>query len=284
MHTANLDVFIQPFRNAYPVVGTQLTASSAPSESIAASNVVDGLALRTAWDNGTLAAGANWGAGLPAPGPNQTAVITILRTLDDYADALGDLSTSEAVFQVMRGNAGNSALMDAISRGSRPPRPDIVDTPRGGIDLTHRVAVLLAGAPPVSPAWAGVAPHPRAAAEPWLDAWLSQLLPHPSTVRCLVRYQQAGATLTTTISLRDLHVGPLDLLSLADAAEVPQRSELEERVLYAAALPADAKNVQIIFQADAALPPARSSSPTRSTWPRRCASSWARPVRSPRRT
>jgi hypothetical protein len=255
MQTAGLQAFIQPFRNAYPVVGTQLTASSAPSESIAASNVVDGLALRTAWNNGQLAAGANWGPGLPTPGANQTAVITILQILDDYADALGDLSISEEVFQILRGNVGNSALMDAISRGSRPARPDIVDTPRGGIDLTHRVAVLIAGAPSVNPAWADIGPTPRAAAEPWLDAWLGTVLPDPATVRCLVHYQQAGTSHSTTISLRDLDVGPLDVLSLADAAEVPQRSELEERVLYAAAVPADGENVQIVFQASGALPP-----------------------------
>jgi hypothetical protein len=254
MHTANLDVYIQPFRNAYPVVGAKLTASSAPSESVAASNVVDGLALRTAWDSGKLATGGNWGTGLPAPGADQNSVITIFQMLDDYADALGDLSISEAVFQVMRGNVGNGALMDAISRGSRPPHPDIVDTPRGGIDLTHRVTVLLAGPPPTSSAWASVAAHPRAAAEPWLNAWLSQLLPDPAIVRCQVQYVEAGATQTITIALRDLSLGPLDLLSLGDAAQVPQRSELENRVLYAAAVPADAQNVQIIFQAGATLP------------------------------
>ena len=284
MHSASLDVYIQPFRNAYPVVGTQLTASSAPAESIAASNVVDGLALRTAWDNGELVAGANWGPGLPPPGPDQAAVIAILQMLDDCADALGDLSVSEAVFQLMRGNVGNSALMDAISRGSRPPRPDIVDTPRGGIDLTHRVAVLLAGAPAVNPAWAGIAPHPRAAAEPWLDAWLSQLLPDPAVVRCLVRYEQAGATQTIAISLRDLSVGPLDLLALADAAEVPQRSELEDRVLYAAAVPAGAENVQIMFQADAALPAGSILFPDALYLAQTLRQFPAPPVRSRRRT
>jgi hypothetical protein len=254
LHAANLDVYIQPFRSAFPVVGAKLTPSSAPSESVAASNVVDGLALRTAWDNGKLAAGASWGTGLPPAGADQTTVIGVLQMLDDYMDALSDLSVSEAVFQVMRGNVGNGALMDAISRGQRPPAPDIVDTPRGGLDLTHRVAVLLAGVPPKSPAWAGVAAHPRAAAEPWLDAWLGQFLPDPSNVRCQVQYVEAGVAQTKTVSLLDLSVGPLDLLSLADAAQVPQRSELESRVLYAAAVPTDADNVQIVFQAGAALP------------------------------
>jgi len=253
MHDQSLDKYIQPFRDAYPIVGNKLTPSSSPSESVAASNVVDGVALRTAWDSKKLVAGQAWGTGLPAPGADQTAVIAIFKTLDDYADALGDLSITEAVFQVIRGNFGRGAgLMDAISRGSRPATPDVVDTPQGGVDLTHRVLVLLAGAPTENPAWAGVAQHARAASEPWLDAWLSQLLPDPSTVRCEVKYDDVGPQ-STIVALSDLNAGPLDVLAMSDAAEVPQRSELENRILFAAAPPPTAQNIKILFQS-AALP------------------------------
>jgi hypothetical protein len=261
LHDQNLDKYAQPFRDKYPLIGDKLTPSTAPSEAVAASEIVDGLALRTAWDNGQLAAGQNWGTGLPAGGADQNSVIGILQTLDDYADALGDLSISEAVFQIIRGNFGNGGgLMDAISRGSRPPDPDIVDTPRGGIDLTHRVTLLFAGLPVVNAAWGGVTSHPRAAAEPWLNGWLSGLLPDPTTVRCQVSYQVGGTNQAATISLRDLNVGPLDVLSMSDAAEVPQQSELENRILYAAVLPAGAQNVQIVFQTGA-LPPGTISFP-----------------------
>jgi hypothetical protein len=251
MHESGLDKYIQAFRNAYPVVGAKLTPASAPSEALAASNVVDGLALRTAWDKGQLAAGQNWGQDLPAANAPavQNSVISILKTLDDYADALGDVSMAEAVFQIMRGNfSRGGGLMDAISRGSRPPDPDVVNTPRGGIDITHRVALLFAGAPVANPAWSGIGQHPRAAAEPWLDAWISQLLPDPAMVRCQVKYQDVSGPQTKTIALADLDVGPLDVLALADAAETPQSSELEQRIVYAATLPATAKNPQIAFQ------------------------------------
>ena len=250
LHDQSLDKYVQPFRDAYPIVGNKLTPSSAPSEAVAASNVVDGLAVRTAWDNGQLAAGQSWGTGLPGPGADQNAVIAIFKVLDDYADALGDLSITEAVFQVIRGNFGRGGgLMDAISRGSRPATPDVVDTPRGGADLTHRIAILLAGAPVGNPAWGGLPQHPRAAAEPWLDGWLGQFLPDPKTVRCQVQFNdQNGNPQNKIIALTDLNVGPLDVLSLADAAEVPQRSELENRILYAAALPATSQAIQIVFQ------------------------------------
>jgi hypothetical protein len=249
LHDQSLDKYVQPFRDAYPLVGSKLTPSSAPSETVAASEVVDGLALRTAWDAGKLVAGQNWGTGLPAPGADQNSVVAILQVLDDYADALGDLSISEAVFQIVRGNFGSGGgLMDAISRGSRPPDPDVVTTPRGGIDLTHRVALLFAGVPAQNAAWSAITQHPRAAAEPWLNAWLGQMLPDPATVRCQVQYQNGGAHQTATVSLRDLNVGPLDLLAMSDSAEVPQKSELENRILYDAAVPAGAQNVQIVFQ------------------------------------
>jgi hypothetical protein len=249
LHDQSLDKYVQPFRDAYPIVGNKLTPSDAPSESVAASNVVDGLALRTAWDSGKLTAGQAWGAGLPPPGVDQNAVISILQILDDYTDALGDLSITEAVFQIIRGNFGRSGgLMDAISRGSRPATPDVVDTPSGGVDLTHRVAVLLAGAPIANPAWSGIPQNARAAAEPFLDAWVGQLLPDPKTVRCAVQYTDAGNPQSKVVALSDLMAGPLDVLVLSNAAEVPQRSELENRILYVAALPATAQNSQIVFQ------------------------------------
>jgi hypothetical protein len=255
LHDQNLDKYVQPFRNVYPLVGSKLTPSSAPTEAVAASEVVDGLALRTAWDTGKLAPGQNWGTGLPAPGADQNSVVAILKVVDDYADALGDVSISEAVFQIVRGNFGSGGgLMDAISRGSRPPDPAVVKTPRGGIDLTHRVALLFAGVPAQNASWSGITSHPRAAAEPWLNSWVGQMLADPAMVRCQVQYQSGGATQTTTVSLRDLNVGPLDVLAMSDSAEVPQKSELESRIVYAAAPPASAQNLQIIFQTGT-LPP-----------------------------
>jgi hypothetical protein len=248
LHSLNLDKYAQPFRDKFPIVANKLTASSDPSETVAASNVVDGLALRTAWDNGQLAIGQNWGVGLPAPGADQNAVIGLLQTIDDYAGALGDLSISEAVFQVIRGNFGQAGtLMDAISKGSRPPDPEIINTPRGGLDLTHRVNILFSGDPARNAAWNGITVRPRAAAEPWLDAWLSQLVPDPATVLCNVSYD-LGATTSQTISLKDLNVGPLDVLAMADAGQTVQKGELENRILFAAAIPAGAANVQINFQ------------------------------------
>jgi len=248
VHNLQLDKYIQPFRDRFPIVANKLTPSSEPSESVAASNVVDGLALRTAWDNGQLAVGQDWGSGLPASGSDQDAIVGVLKTIDDYTDALGDMSISEAVFQVIRGNFGRAGtLMDAVSKGTHAPDPEVINTPRGGLDLTHRVAVLFAGDPTLNPTWNGVTTRPRAAAEPWLNSWLSELLPDPKTVICQVQYRDQNADKSETVHLLDLDLGPLDCLAMANAAEVPQQSELEYRILYAAQVPTTASEVKIDF-------------------------------------
>ena len=252
LHARNLDKYAQPFRDRFPVVGDKLTPSSVPGESVAASNVVDGVALRTAWDTGQLPAGGNWGANLPAPGADQDAVIGLLEMVDDYADALGDVSIAEAVFQIMRGNFGRAGtLLDAISKGQRPPHPDVVNTPRGGLDLTHRVALLFAGNASVSSAWSAMSARPRASAEPWLDAWLSTLLPDPASVVGTVSYHDASGDHAVPVSLRDLDVRPQDVLAMADAGSTPQKGELELRMVLAAALPADASRITIDFSVPA---------------------------------
>lgn len=261
LHELQLDKYAQPFRDRFPIVANKLTPSSDPSESVAASNVVDGLALRTAWDAGQLPTGQNWGAGLPGPGSDQNSIVSLVQTIDDYADALGDLSISEAVFQIIRGNFGQAGtLMDAISKGARPPNPEVINTPRGGLDLTHRVSVLFAGNPAVPGAWNGITKHARAAAEPWLNAWVSQLLPDPAKVLCNVSYQDGGGPIVQPISLRDLDIGALDILTIADVGQAPQKGELERRILLAAAMPATATKATIDF-GPAALPPGSISFP-----------------------
>jgi hypothetical protein len=259
LHVRQLDKYAQPFRDRFPIVANKLTPSSDPAESVAASNVVDGLALRTAFDNHQLPAGQDWGPGLPGSGSDQDAIICLLQQIDDHADALADLSISEAVFQIIRGNFGRAGtLMDAISKGTRPPNPDVINTPRGGLDLTHRMLLLFAGNPSVDPTWNGVTQHPRAKAEPWLDAWLTKLLPDPATVVCDVVYHDQTGDHSKEVTLLDLDIGPLDVIAMADASEIPQRGELENRILFKAALPANATNVNIVYHL--AAPPGDSVS------------------------
>src|SRR5439155_21772079 len=108
--------------------------------------------------------------------------------------------------------------------------------------------VLFAGNPSTNATWQGITKHPRAAAEPWLNSWLSQLLPDPAKVLCNVVYESGAGVVTQAVSLRDLDVGALDVLAISDVGQAPQRGELEQRILLAAAVPPGATNVQIDFE------------------------------------
>jgi hypothetical protein len=250
LHELGLDVFVQPFRDAYPLVGDELTGATANGAVLSPPQVADGVKLRAAWQSGALTVGASWGAGLPTAAADQTAVVGVLQAIDDMLDGLSGVSIAESVFQIMRGNyARVGGILDAVSRGDHPPDPEIVVTPRPGIDLTHRLMLLLAGEPPDPPAWSSVTVGPRAVLEPWLSRWVGGRLHDPSTVRAAVTWTAGQAVVT----LRDLNIGPLDVLALADASDEPQRAELEDRVLLAADPPADATEVTITYSA-ASLP------------------------------
>ena len=252
LHENNLDIYTQPFRDKFPIVGDKLTPASTPGVAVAPSDVVDGVALRTAWENGELSATGDWGPNLPPAGTDRNAVIALLGDLDDTMDAIADLSLAEETYQLVRGNFGRAGgAMDAISRGLRPPEIQIVETPRSGVTFTQRLLVLLGdSAADADDAGAG---RPRALADPLLDAWLRAQLPDPSVVRCTVFYTVAGVTDSVVVSLASLDLGPLDAFAICDASDRPALAELEQRILAQAAPPANASTVNIVY-APAGLP------------------------------
>ncbi len=258
LHAAKLDIYVQPFRDVFPLIGNELTATTASGDPVPPPQVVDGVKLRAAWQAGQFGSGAYWGPGLPLPAPpanaDQTVVLGLLADIDNRMDGLGDVSIAESVFQIMRGNYGRAGgMMDAVSRGDQPSDPDIVTTPRAGTDITHRLVLLLAGAPPPVAGWGGVPARPRAIVEPWLAGWVASHLPNPATVRGRVSWNAGGAQ-SAIVSLSDLAVGPLDVIAMADAADHPQRSELETRILYRANPPAGATSIVITYDTSG-LPP-----------------------------
>jgi hypothetical protein len=245
-----LQVYVQPFRDRFPMTGSELTPTDPAQESVRASNVVDAVALRAAFDAKQLVPGGDWGTGLPPRNSNdQKTVVSLLGELDDIIDAISDLSVSEAVFQVIRGNFERAGgLLDAVTKGTYAPEPQVPNTQRSGIDLTHRVMALFAGTPGTASAWSSISKHARALVEPSLDAWVGTLLPDPARVRCQVSFtDDSGNTTNKMVSLAELDVGPLDFLALSDAAATPQRSELEQRIRFRAALAPNVDAISIFF-------------------------------------
>jgi hypothetical protein len=251
LHERQVEMLIDPIRRVAPLVANKLEDSGPPADTVAARNVVDGLALRTKWKAQQL---------FDVPGgligiPHRDVLEQELANLDRSVDAVADLLLAESVHQTVRGNTmAGAAGLDALAQGTRPPDPDVARTPVGGTTLTHRVAVLLPSAVPASsgdgwPATRSV----RAACEPRLDAWMASLL------RCRVQYAgPGGATQTIDVAFDALGLSATDVVALAPAvATAPAASELDRRVLHAAmpqGVPPDATGASftIVYAADAA--------------------------------
>ncbi len=247
-----LDRFILPFRELAPLVARKLESTDEPLESIAANNVVDGLALSRRFQ----ADDVPWGEkGLPALGSADEAAISLeLTKLTDVVDALSDAVTAESVYQAVRGNPTRAgALLDAIARGDAPPPElEVARTTRSGIALTHRLLLVLQDdAPPAE--WPADARRARARAEPRLDAWAGALLGSPDRVRCTVDYLDVDEVVvhSAELHLGQLGLSPLDVLPIVGPDD-REGSELVRRIVFRAlnplppAVPDDA-SVRVVF-------------------------------------
>jgi hypothetical protein len=256
LHEQHAESLIDPIRQLAPLVANKLEDSGQPADTVAARNVVDGLALRNKWKAGQL-----FGAGgLPPNVAHREVLERRLVQIDRDVAAVADLLLAESTHQIVRGStAASGAGLDALAQGIRPPDPDVGRGQTGGITLTHRLAVILAATPPaLGPGWP--APTPRADCELRLDSWVGALLGDPRNVTCHIEYPDAGdpkVTHSVAMTFDRLELRPLDVLSLARAVAVdPGASELDRRVLYAAfgeTVPADAAanaSFKIVYASD----------------------------------
>ena len=218
-----LDLALRRVRERYELPPE---ADVAELEGLAAAKVADGMALVRAFQGGAFPFDR---LGEP-PGSAQPALVAELATLEQALDALSDALAAEAVFQLVRGNpARASASVDAVAHGEIPP-PELQfsETPRPGIALTHRLAVVFSGpAPPVA---AGLLRAARRAAEPNLDAWLRQMVGDPKLVRCRAEFLGEGDDVLLTLDdvrLTPLGLSNLDALHLSASSEPGLPSDLE---------------------------------------------------------
>jgi hypothetical protein len=234
LHDLNLDVFIDPFRQIAPFQATRVDETGQPAESVTANHVVDGLSLfRQTRDAAARAVILQRAAAL-AQTPVLPAISTELDRLADAVDAVSDALLSESVHHVVRGNPSRAAAtLDALERGEAPP-PDleVIRTPRSGLGFTHRVVTLFPGTPAPIADWTASI---RAQVEPCLNAWAAKLLGSPTRVRCVVdRVNIVTGTLVDKreLRLKDLRLGPLDVIYAQESTEDSRLSELEQRILF----------------------------------------------------
>ncbi len=218
-----LNRFIYVLRALAPLRGGKLTDPGAPvEESVAASDVVDGLrlmqidsaAVRQKLIDGPsdaryIVPPDHWVA--PRPGEAE-AVLAAIEELEQTHDAVADLLLAESVHQLVSGNAARAAAtLDAMAAGeAMPPEPEVVRTPRSGVPIQHRIAIVVPDPPPARVFdWNRMTP--RAQAEPRLEAWAEGALGDPASIPIA-----AGRG----VMLSEGHLSALDVLYDSDGDTV----------------------------------------------------------------
>lgn len=247
---AECDRFIYPLRLVFPLVTT--TPEDLPEgtsiQSIEARNVVNGLKLLR-HVRGPAPANRTYPFGFPntklpdASTAESDAIDAEVDRLLDLYDAVADLAVAEGVHQVVMGNYDRAAAtLDAYGQATFPPIPDVVQTPRSGIVLTHRVGLQFDAS-----ATSVATDNPRVKAEPAMNQWLGGALPPAARVGCKVRYlDAAGGEQFTFVTQQQLGLQPLDLVYVLDPdnlqsapqlvtrpgsdADLSSRSELDDRI------------------------------------------------------
>ncbi|MER2552475.1 MAG: hypothetical protein ABTQ28_04325 [Thauera sp.] len=224
--------YLHALRLQFPLVANQLAATKVegvPIESIEADNVVDGEKLLKALRDADAAAFARTLIQSPSAADVQTVVAEI-RALFDATDALADLALAEGVHQAVRGNYDRvGSTLEAWSKGTFPPEPDIIQTPRSGVSLTHRVGLHFdTGVPFDHREWAAAA-TPRAMAQPMLNKWLASMFPAADQIRCVVDWD--GAAQPQNVTAATLGLEPIDLLYIGALDGEAGLRELDDRIL-----------------------------------------------------
>jgi hypothetical protein len=244
--------FIAPLRRIAPLRPPGDAAVTQPAESIAARDVVDGVALlekRRAGEDAILNA-------IAVSGSERIAVSEELARLADALDAVSDLLVAESVYQTTAGNPERArAALAVLDRQERPVEPQVVRTPRTGNSYAQRLFILLNEDVPPS-AWSRLA-DARSAAEPRLNAWIARQLGNPASYRFTGRITTDNKPpRDVDATLRQLDLSPLSLMMAARRVGPEAASELEERIAteFAAAVEADDQNPRVEIDADSTDP------------------------------
>ena len=233
-----LDDIIFDLRTAFPLVANK-TGDTKPEEdtaidSLEARNVVDGLSLI---DQVRKSGVRTYPFGLSTLPQitnltRRTAVDDAVDRMFDTNDSVADVAMAESVHQVVQGNYDRAAgTFDAYSKGNFPPLPEVVQTPRSGVTLTHRVAIHFEGGlNPADPANT----TPRSKGEPAINRWLADMLPDPSDIVCQVEFfdRVSASSTEEEISAADLNLLPIDQLYLVTLDRAPAMAALDDLILH----------------------------------------------------
>jgi hypothetical protein len=239
---AQLDGFIFDLRDKFPLRAKKLK-DTAPTEDdteyesieqIEAKNVIDGVAfLEQVQKPGNEV--YPFGLDNLPESPLSAQVRALeqqVQELIDLNDAVADVALAESVHQVVLGNYERAAAtLETYSKGNFPPTPEVIQTPRSGTVLTHRVALQFKSGLSHDLNDTGVTA--RMAAEPAIQDWLSHILPGMDQIVCVVSYCDHGSNTdqSVPISLSDIGLSHLDALYLLNIENDQAMSALDDRII-----------------------------------------------------
>ncbi|MFE6288031.1 hypothetical protein [Streptomyces sp. NPDC057877] len=233
-----LDRFIAPLRAKWSVQGPQHPGPGA-QEFIGAHDVTDGARLAEV-PEGEVITYLRANSGTPAmTAVEEKAVRRHLTALRDDLDAVADLLLAESVHQLAQGNPDRAgATVESLAAGGHaPPRPQVLDTPRRGVPVGHRVLVVVPEGAARAAGWDGAAQldRPRAKAEPHLDTWAGHQLGATARIRMRAAWVRPGQDPGAGTATVTEHAWPLsgycalDVVVLAAAGQL--RAVLEHELL-----------------------------------------------------
>jgi len=226
-----LPMYKSALRRAFPGTEGQLAHGGGESSealdagtAAAASDVLDGYRLFTAWQAresndaffSDIAYDGETATDLAAAmsDDERTQLVAVITEIAAIVDAVTDLLIAENVHQLGKGNFERAgAGIDDLVKGKPVADPEVSQTPRTDVGVTHRLGVTFgdpatatvapewdpdsgvidpeplpgSGRPSQIPAPDGATPpslQARPDAEPNLNAWLGDLLPAPERVSC----------------------------------------------------------------------------------------------------
>jgi hypothetical protein len=254
-YSLELDEYIYPIRRKFPIKDDITEPNSALSAEIKKSrsqNVVDGISLiakvreRIAGHQGSFHSAlvsntykSNIQSDLDISGipDNKYACIALeLDYLADNIDAVADLAISEGVFQVVKGNYSRaSSALDSLSNGQNLSEVEIVNTPRTGHSVNHKIIKnlnIIQNHNQRPSGWQTIELTLRAKAEPSLNFWLADFVPPASLISFIVKYTLNNQDFEQIHNFEDLSsLHPIDLVYILGSNNSNQ-SELDERIAY----------------------------------------------------
>lgn len=208
IHEENIagNAYITELRAKFPLVSKVADNTGGTTiESVEARNVINGAELIRVITEDNVP--YPYGANLPVGSSIQTAIENAVNLILDDMDAISDLGLAEGVFHIAQGNYDRGkAVLDAVSKGGRPPEFDVVKTPRSGYALTNKVGVLFD-----ETATAGSSS--RSISDPYLNKWFGDLMGAMADIRCRIHYLDITETpQIEEVNANQIGLEPIDLV------------------------------------------------------------------------